>query len=83
MAFPFGTIRFSRASWDIVRETVSRLEPIVSAISRWDGRTTTVQPPPAFRAQGAALRIPAYTLDPREAGTPAKIAAAAFGRVET
>ncbi len=41
------------------------------------------QPPPAFRAQGAALRIPAYTLDPREAGTPAKIAAAAFGRVET
>lgn len=40
------------------------------------------KPPGAFRAQGAALRIPAYTLDPREAGTPSKIAAAAFGKIE-
>src|ERR1035437_4243371 len=38
----------------IVRETVSREDPIVSAISRWGGRTTTAPPPPAFRPRVAA-----------------------------
>src|SRR5450830_1215911 len=38
----------------IVRETVSREDPIVSAISRWEGRTTTAHPPPAFRPRVAA-----------------------------
>ena len=39
---------------DIVRETVSRLEPIVSAISRCEGRTTTIQPPPARLPRSSA-----------------------------
>lgn len=41
------------------------------------------QPPEQLRVRAGALRIPLYTLNAREAATPAKIRAAFLGRVES
>lgn len=40
------------------------------------------QPPQNFRARGGALRIPLFTLDAREASTPAKIRTAVIGKLD-
>jgi hypothetical protein len=47
-------MRFSLVIADMVRETVSRVVPMVSAITLWAGLTSTTQPPPACRPRAFA-----------------------------